>query len=102
MRTYEWFVFPIDANTNRVISETWPMLSFYEAVLCDDGVRRSMWLMESYEQITQLVASKEQRKLLFHVYNRAAPHLTARSWKFAGKKSTAKKPVPAKTADVPF
>lgn len=102
MRTYEWFVFPIDADTNRVISETWPMLSFYEAVLCDDGARRGMWLMESYEQITQLVASKEQRKLLFHVYNRAAPHLAARSWKFAGKKNAAKKPVPAKTADVPF
>ncbi len=92
MSFYQWFVMPLDANTNRAISETWPTLEYGE-VFCSDGVRRGMWLMDGHEQVSRLVDCRDQRELCFSVYNRSRPNRPAREWKFErnNRKKKAKK-----------
>ena len=81
MSSYQWFIAPLDTDTNQAISDTWPTLE-YGDVYCSDGVRRGMWLMDGHEQVSRLCDCREQRKLRFSVYNRSRPNNPAREWKF--------------------
>lgn len=70
MKTYTWYVYPLDSLTNRIIGQGLEE-DVDEALspdtLCSDDIRRNLWKMDR-EKIAELNRNKAQLGLRFLVF----------------------------------
>lgn len=83
-----WFVEPLDAFTNEVISKELAKTSdVVESVelKVSDGTVHSMFQVPSYRIVSQLNAGKKTFSLKYHVYSRVGKNAQIRIWNFNKK-----------------
>lgn len=89
----EWFVEPLDANTNEVIVRFLASLNeVYEnyALRDDKGVARTVFQLGKYSLVGRLYADKFKFSLKFKVYTRRGRHSPLRPWLFDEPRSKKK------------
>jgi len=84
MRKYTWFIEPLDAHTNRVISREIPEEDFQRSTLCADGKRRNLWRC-SAQFVSLLRRNKKALNLKFNVFS-CYGHSKIRECSFLRKK----------------
>lgn len=77
-----WFVEPLDATTNAVISAELTDTEVHPATKCKDGTH-DLWDC-SYRLIAQLAASRQQLGLKFQVFRRRGGGQIEK-WRFASR-----------------
>lgn len=80
-RNCAWFVEPLDAETNRVISGYVEDAEEHPQIVCADGIRRDMWECPHYF-IGKLSHSIQSLGLRFKVFRRQGLHGKIHEWKF--------------------
>jgi hypothetical protein len=73
---YEWFVEPLDANSNESIARELSEEDFYREILCNDGIKRNLWKC-SYSFVKFLWESKNG-VINIKVFNRTINSGTSR------------------------
>ena len=82
----QWFIEPIDAFTNRVLSNLMNQDDIQEGLSCADGSRRRAWQCD-YDVIT-IFHNNPNNELKFRVWTRSSRNSKPHIWKF---ESTARK-----------
>jgi len=68
-RQYEWFIEPLDGNTNTTISRVLPEENFFQGVECRDGRKRNLWGCAG-DFVSMMRMSKTSLGLRFRIFNR--------------------------------
>jgi hypothetical protein len=96
--TYRWFVEPLDAFTNDVLSAAVPKLGFANETAQITGpnkTKRQAWEVDS-RFIARAQTSKKSFPLNFRVFVRRGNDGLVREWKFHAKKKQSRKIIKAK------
>lgn len=81
----EWFVEPLDANTNEIIVRSLASLNqVYEnyALSDEEGIERSVFQLDKYSFVSRLYADRRKFSLKFKVYTRRGKHSPLSPWLF--------------------
>ena len=96
--TYRWFIEPLDAFTNDVLSAALPKLGFATETMQITGpekVKRQVWEADS-RFIARAQMSKKSFPLKFRVFVRRGNNGTVQEWKFHAKRKQSRKVIKAK------
>lgn len=85
--TDQWFIHPLDADTNEIIARELARLSEVDEVETELG---SMYRC-AYARIEDFQNAKEKYKLRFRVYRRRTSGSKLEEWKFGYKKTKTKR-----------
>jgi hypothetical protein len=84
LRTYTWFVEPLDAYTNEVLARELPEENFCRDMLCEDERGRDLWECKS-SFVSFLRRSQKNLHVRFKVYVREGQHGKIRLANFLDK-----------------
>jgi hypothetical protein len=68
----KWFIEPLNAQTNEVISKSQQFLSeekMLNGVTCEDEEKHQLWEVNDYAFVTKLCCCRRQFGLSFNVWN---------------------------------
>jgi hypothetical protein len=85
LRTYTWFIEPLDAYTNEVLARELSEENFYRNLLCEDERERDLWECKS-SFISFLRRSQKNLHVRFRVYVREGQYGKIRLADFLDKK----------------
>ena len=68
-REYTWYIEPLDADTNKVISRELPEKNFCREIVCAGGGKHNLWMC-SNQFATSLVKSAHNFNLRFKIWGK--------------------------------
>lgn len=68
-REYEWFLEPLDSNTNEIVARVLPDENFSENVICGDGKEHKLWACD-WAFVFIMKESKGALGAKFRIFNR--------------------------------
>lgn len=84
-RHITWYVEPLDADTNQALASLLADtngLAECSAIELRDGKKSPAYLLDSYQPITRLKASKDKFGFKYRVYCQEGPYAPVNEWQF--------------------